>query len=261
MRLLRPAGWRTATPRTSLLKCGPRPNCVAPTCWPGTSPPEPVEPVGTEPVYWCAQVAGDPLAWAGFQRWHEVRPLFGQLLAGATNGSGDGTKLLPQVKPGDVVVVTQGRHRALGVGIATGRFTTDERQPPHTCPVEWVLTTTVELAGTPFVTGSMVWNQTHQWEAIRAAYAVAAPAALATLEAQLASHTDLPDTEEEEDSKTDVEPAHWWLNINPTYWKVADFEVGQEQTWTTHNEKGNKRTVYKYFQQVQPGDLEAIRIG
>lgn len=34
-----------------------------------------------------------------------------------------------------------------------------------------------------------------------------------------------------------------------------DTPVGGTQTYTTHNEKGNKRRVYKYFQEVKPGDI------
>ena len=48
---------------------------------------------------------------------------------------------------------------------------------------------------------------------------------------------------------------HWWLNANPKFWKITDFEVGQEQTYTTHNEKGNKRARFEYFQAAKPGDL------
>ncbi|MHA1973118.1 MAG: MrcB family domain-containing protein [Candidatus Hodarchaeales archaeon] len=48
---------------------------------------------------------------------------------------------------------------------------------------------------------------------------------------------------------------YWWLNANPKQWKIEDFEVGQEQDYTTHNEKGNKRNVFKYFQEARPGDL------
>lgn len=48
---------------------------------------------------------------------------------------------------------------------------------------------------------------------------------------------------------------YWWLNANPGYWKIEDYEIGQEQSYTTHNEKGNKRRVYDYFKQVKPGDL------
>lgn len=48
---------------------------------------------------------------------------------------------------------------------------------------------------------------------------------------------------------------YWWLNINPKYWKVEDHQVGQEQTYTSLNDKGNKRRIYEYFTNVQPGDL------
>lgn len=49
--------------------------------------------------------------------------------------------------------------------------------------------------------------------------------------------------------------AYWWLNANPKYWSIDDYEVGQEQSYTTRNEKGNKRQKYDYFTQVKPGDL------
>jgi len=48
---------------------------------------------------------------------------------------------------------------------------------------------------------------------------------------------------------------YWWLNANPKYWKISDYTVGQEQSYTTHNEKGNKRNRFEYFQSVKPGDL------
>jgi hypothetical protein len=49
--------------------------------------------------------------------------------------------------------------------------------------------------------------------------------------------------------------AHWWLNANPKIWNFADTPVGQHQTYTSHNERGNKRQRYKCFQEVKPGDL------
>lgn len=47
----------------------------------------------------------------------------------------------------------------------------------------------------------------------------------------------------------------WWLNANPTLWSISKWEVDDEQTYTTRNERGNKRRIYKHFQSVQPGDL------
>jgi len=48
---------------------------------------------------------------------------------------------------------------------------------------------------------------------------------------------------------------YWWLNANPKVWNFADLVVGDAQTYTSHNEKGNKRRVYKYFEEAKPGDL------
>jgi len=54
----------------------------------------------------------------------------------------------------------------------------------------------------------------------------------------------------------DNEPLNfWWLNANPKIWSISNHIVGQKQTYTTHNEKGNKRRIYKYFKVTKPGDL------
>jgi len=47
----------------------------------------------------------------------------------------------------------------------------------------------------------------------------------------------------------------WWLNANPKIWSISNHNEGQRQTYTTHNEKGNKRRIYKYFEAAKPGDL------
>ena len=53
----------------------------------------------------------------------------------------------------------------------------------------------------------------------------------------------------------DRELNYWWLNANPNIWSLSDFSVGERQTYTSRNEKGNKRRIYKHFESVQPGDL------
>lgn len=47
----------------------------------------------------------------------------------------------------------------------------------------------------------------------------------------------------------------WWLNANPKIWSISNHTEGQRQTYTTHNEKGNKRRIYKYFEAAKEGDL------
>jgi 5-methylcytosine-specific restriction enzyme B len=48
---------------------------------------------------------------------------------------------------------------------------------------------------------------------------------------------------------------YWWLNANPKIWNFVDAPIGSTQSYTAVNEKGNKRRVYKYFQEVKEGDV------
>jgi MoxR-like ATPase len=50
-------------------------------------------------------------------------------------------------------------------------------------------------------------------------------------------------------------PRYWWLNANPKIWDFEETAVGAKQTYTSHNQKGNRRQKYRCFQEVQPGDL------
>lgn len=52
-----------------------------------------------------------------------------------------------------------------------------------------------------------------------------------------------------------LSPNYWWLNANPSIWKISEFHVGQKQTYTTHNAKGNKRRIYAHFEALAPGDI------
>lgn len=68
--------------------------------------------------------------------------------------------------------------------------------------------------------------------------------------------------QEEEINKLEGSPSEeaepinfWWLNANPKIWSIANDPEGHRHTYTTHNEKGNKRRIYKYFEAVKPGDL------
>ncbi|MFH5884693.1 AAA family ATPase [Halalkalibaculum sp. DA3122] len=48
---------------------------------------------------------------------------------------------------------------------------------------------------------------------------------------------------------------YWWLNANPDIWQYSERDIGEEQSYYSHNDDGNKRRIYQYFQEVQPGDL------
>ncbi len=60
---------------------------------------------------------------------------------------------------------------------------------------------------------------------------------------------------ENEFSNYNEPQSFWWLNTNPKLWSISNHIEGQSLTYTTHNEKGNKRRIYKYFEEVKPGDF------
>lgn len=48
---------------------------------------------------------------------------------------------------------------------------------------------------------------------------------------------------------------YWWLNANPKIWDLRTPPLGSLQSYSSHNETGNKRQKFKYFAAVKPGDL------
>jgi hypothetical protein len=49
--------------------------------------------------------------------------------------------------------------------------------------------------------------------------------------------------------------SYWWLNANPSIWEFEAKPVGDTETYSTHNEAGNKRRIYQWFHKVKRGDL------
>jgi hypothetical protein len=66
----------------------------------------------------------------------------------------------------------------------------------------------------------------------------------------------LPEVIEEEDvGPSGGDLNFYWLNANPAIWKISESEDGDIQYYTSHNEKGNKRRIYKHFEALQAGDF------
>lgn len=72
---------------------------------------------------------------------------------------------------------------------------------------------------------------------------------------QAASPTDEDKPDDETDKPASGGRRYWWLNANPTVWDFRRLPVGAVETYTSHNEAGNKRKIYKHFAAVRPGDL------
>lgn len=47
----------------------------------------------------------------------------------------------------------------------------------------------------------------------------------------------------------------WWMTANPSIWSWENIEVGQAIDYTSRNENGNKRRIYRNFEDAKKGDI------
>lgn len=47
---------------------------------------------------------------------------------------------------------------------------------------------------------------------------------------------------------------YWWLCASPKIWSVAQWPVGEEQSYTLYNDNGNKRRIFQNFIDAKAGD-------
>ncbi|MCM1500969.1 MAG: EVE domain-containing protein [Clostridium sp.] len=60
---------------------------------------------------------------------------------------------------------------------------------------------------------------------------------------------------ENSESADSEAPGFWWLTANPAIWSFSDIEVGEEESYTLYNDKGNKRHVFQNFLDAKAGDI------
>lgn len=154
---------------------------------------------------------------------------------------------------GDIVIANRGKSKALGIGIITGEYEyrPDKEEYKHERKVDWLINHLVDFGKTIFRPDT--FSPTLKWESIKQAYIAADPSTqdiFDKIESGKKISTPpvvIPEDHENRD--------FWWLNANPKIWKIDEYELGDIQTYTSHNDRGNKRRIYKYFQEVKAGDL------
>jgi 5-methylcytosine-specific restriction protein B len=139
------------------------------------------------------------------------------------------------MKPGDILIPKKGITHYLGYGIVSSDYYYDEKRGeyPHMRKVNWI--------------------KKGEW-----------PEEVHTIvKKTLTDMTKYPQYVDrlrrligiEQEAVIPKKINYWWLNANPKYWRIDDFEIGQEQSYTTYSEKGNKRSTFEYFHAAKPGDL------
>jgi 5-methylcytosine-specific restriction protein B len=154
-----------------------------------------------------------------------------------------------EMKPGDIVFAKQGQAKLLGVGRVTGDYAFVPERPTflHVRKVEWI------SEGGPWdlpedsrVALKTLTDVSPYREFLeRVASLTGVPLPLPKAKAGGTGQPEPPPPDRR----------YWWLNANPKIWNFESKAVGEKQTYTSHNERGNKRQKYKYFGEVKPGDL------
>lgn len=141
-----------------------------------------------------------------------------------------------EMKPGDIVITKKGMSEYIGYGIVTSEYYRDETR-----------TDTKNLR-------KVDWKKKGSWEE------TVHQIVMKTL-TDITKYPEYVDRLKrligiEQVATVDANKIeYYWLNANPKFWKIEDFQVGDEQWYTTHNENGNKRSRFEYFQSIKPGDL------
>lgn len=172
---------------------------------------------------------------------------------------------------GDVVFATKGVNTCLGIGIIQGNYTFDNNAEDfnHRRTVKWITDKVYRykadiLKNYKTLFRPDTFSPTKVYEFILNEYVRLYPELNSIFdENNLKYSTEKIGISTVSEPKGEFEPEtdekepinFWWLNANPKIWSISSHTEGQRQTYTTHNEKGNKRRIYKYFEAAKPGDL------
>lgn len=178
--------------------------------------------------------------------------------------------LFRNARIGDVLFASEGTNTIVGIGVITGEYYYDESVTSykHRRNVDWFADKVYQYTSRKFKIKNLfrfdTFSPTKVWPEILTDYLrqypefqdvyikYGLPHGLESVKATQTATENVEDLEYDEDER---EINYWWLNANPNLWSISNHREGHRHTYTTHNEKGNKRRIYRYFEAVQPGDL------
>lgn len=148
------------------------------------------------------------------------------------------------VRKGDVILAKMGLTTLLGYGVVEGdyRFDVARTHYKHIRKVKWLAKGKWELPEDSKMAMKTLTDITAYTDFVKL---LTGKVGLNLGHGKKGSANGLPS----------MSTGYWWLNANPKIWNFEETPVGEKQTYTSHNEKGNKRQKFKYFQEVKPGDI------
>jgi len=151
------------------------------------------------------------------------------------NGSLACWEFVHVMAPGDLIVAKRGRREILGIGVVEGDYEhrPERKEFHHVRRVRWTQRGQFQMPEGQIFSVKTLTDITPYAELV----------------ARITGFFQI------QPSSVERPRRFYWLNSNPSIWRVSQHPPGHRETYTTHNERGNKRRLYTYFQEVQPGDL------
>ncbi len=148
------------------------------------------------------------------------------------------------IEIGDIIFAKQGFTKLLGYGVVEGEYEFDEKRPhyKHVRKVKWLAKGEWEMPQDSKMAMKTLTDITPYEDFVKL---IAGKVGLELGPGASKSATVTPSSG----------IAYWWLNANPKIWDFRTAPVGSVQTYSSHNEAGNKRQKFKYFSAVKPGDI------
>jgi 5-methylcytosine-specific restriction enzyme B len=175
--------------------------------------------------------------------------------------------LLRTAKKGDVVFASYGTMKCMGIGIVDGEYYYDtlKEEYRHRLPVKWITDNTYQyepyrLKDYPRLFRVDTFAPTLVHRFLLSEYARLYPDLRPVFDSYALEYDepsaiaiDTPVADVDESQPPEIN--YWWLVANPSIWSFSDHELDGRQTYTSKNEAGNKRRIFKHFESVRPGDL------
>ncbi|SNT28652.1 5-methylcytosine-specific restriction enzyme B [Ekhidna lutea] len=170
---------------------------------------------------------------------------------------------------GDVLFATRGVSTCLGVGVIDSKYeyNTSTDSYRHTREVKWIVDKVYQYKSNdlkgyknlfrPDTFSPVLISDFLLSEYVRLYPELTTVFAKDKIEVKPITKASEKAKEEVDEIEEEVgeEASFWWLNANPKMWSITSHNVGDVQTYTSRNERGNKRRIYKHFEAVKPGDL------
>ena len=148
-------------------------------------------------------------------------------------------QFLKDVKIGDIVIVKKGNHVLLGYGKVTSDYYYIENREEYQKArnVEWI------KKGVWDISDKGIRNLNIKTLTDLTTYGDYSEKLLKIMDG------------EEIMEKENTSRRYYWLNANPKNWSFDKIKVGECIDYTSTNENGNKRRIYRNFLEIQKGDM------